>query len=319
MNGTSSLSPLLLERDLKHHQVPRHHRVREYPPCLLEQREVVFLVSWADVDEHELANVRLPSHLRRLARCRMGALRGFVGEFVGERAVVDQHIGSPGKLDDVFTRPCVPCVGDFPSGAGRAYHLLWFHRAPIRQLDGLSCLETRKVGTSFHPKGSRFFGVKPPRALILNQCIGKGWHRVADIRGQDSVALAAEFRPRLQLAHLDIEGESVVGDLKVGFKSLALSRRTVDLERSRAVHQGQRLDEPSQAKEVVAVQVGYEDGVKLHGAEAGEGHLPLGTFGNVEQQELTVALQSYRWKPALDGRDAATCTEEDEFRRYPKY
>ena len=84
-----------------------------------------------------------------------------------------------------------------------------------------------------------------------------------DIGGQDAIALTFKLLPRLQLTHLHLEGEGVVGDLEVVLDAFALTLGAVDFELSLPVRQRHRLNESREAEEVVAMKVGYKDGVEL--------------------------------------------------------
>jgi hypothetical protein len=63
---------------------------------------------------------------------------------------------------------------------------------------------------------------------------------------------------------------------------------------------------------VVAVKVRYENRFQLHRAQPSERHLPLSAFTTIEQQELSIALQSYRGQAALSRRDAAAGSKKNK-------
>ncbi|KAF5030399.1 hypothetical protein DSECCO2_638530 [anaerobic digester metagenome] len=85
--------------------------------------------------------------------------------------------------------------------------------------------------------------------------------------------------------------------------------RTVDRERLGSSHERKRLDKPEDAKEVVGMPVGDEDGVN---GEPGPGthHLLLGALPAVEEQGVGAAPDQDAGGVPLRGRERSRRAEE---------
>ena len=96
-------------------------------------------------------------------------------------------------------------------------------------------------------------------------------------------------------------------------EQVAHAARAVDGEpRLLAAAQGERLQHPGQAEEVVGVQVREEDLLELRQADGRALELPLRSLGAVEEQPLAAAPEEERRRRAPRGRHRRRGAEEDE-------
>ena len=90
------------------------------------------------------------------------------------------------------------------------------------------------------------------------------------------------------------------------------SPRAVDLERDLASTQGERLEHPRQAEDVIGVEVRDEDLAQLDQPDDGTQQLPLGSLRAVEEQALAPPADEQRRRRTLGRRHRARGAEEDE-------
>ena len=91
------------------------------------------------------ADVRALRDVCGLGRGLMHRLAGALGLLVGERRLRDQHLGSPGSLDDRLGRCRVTGDGELSSGPWRTDHLFGRDRRAVRKRHCFSMLQPRRV------------------------------------------------------------------------------------------------------------------------------------------------------------------------------
>src|SRR5882762_469456 len=124
--------------------------------------------------EHETPSLGAQRYLRRLARRRMPRLLGPLLLLLPKRRLVDQEIRPLRRIDHGGTRPRVTGEDDQPARALWAHNPLGTHRPPVRQLDRLAPLQLPPQVPFRNTGRPRFVGIKPPRPLVLAQCVADG-------------------------------------------------------------------------------------------------------------------------------------------------
>ena len=127
----------------------------------------------------------------------------------------------------------------------------------------------------------------------------------------EPVVVALERVARPELHELERVAEPAE-DPPQAREELLEARRAVDRERGLASAQGERLQHPRQAEEVVGVVVREEDLAQLDEADVGAQQLALRPLGAVEQEPLAAAAHERGRGRTLRGRHRARGAEEDD-------
>src|SRR3954453_16334097 len=157
---------LLGERDLDGVEVARDLGGREGLTRLLA--DLAPAVARRDVRQREQAHLRVARQRRRLARGRVPGLSRALGLLVGERRLVDEHVGLVGGDGELARRPGIARDDDLATSPLRADDLLGAHA-----VDRLALLQAAEIGPGRHPEPRRDLGVEAPRPRVLDDDVGQ--------------------------------------------------------------------------------------------------------------------------------------------------
>ena len=134
---------------------------------------------------------------------------------------------------------------------------------------------------------------------------------MADSEGPELVAVARQHRSRGELDHVHLVAQAPE-DPRQRREERIEPPWPVQSQRHFAAAEGERLQHPRQAEEVVGVEVREEDLVELDQADVRAQELPLRALAAVEEQLLAAAPDERGGRSAASGRHRAGRAEEDD-------
>ena len=213
----------------------------------------------------------------------------------------------------VVRRSGVPGVHDRTAGPRGAHHVRGMNDpvADVHRFPGLEATEVRTVNA----ERARENGIEAPSLRPFVDPVGERGDGVFGVRGADRVALELHRLSRREGVHLDRKPEGVVPHGERAGDHLLRVRGTVDVERLRPMVEAHALDEPGEAQEVVAVEMGQEDPSDAHERRGRVEELTLRALPAVEEEQLPLEVQRDRARRAVLGRPRPGGPEEGDAHR----
>src|SRR3954452_3439534 len=265
---------LLRQRHVDRVEVARDDGAREHRARLVA--DLAAAVAGGDVGQREQPDVGLAGDLGRLAGGAVAGLERAVSRLLGERRLVDEHVGADRGGADHVARRGVAGDDDGAAGARRPDDLLG-----ADAVAALAALQAPEVGPERHPARRGELGVEAPGALVLDDGVAEGLQPVADVERADLVAVVAHGLAGLELDDAERIAQAPVDELHRAHE-LGRAGRAVDGEGRVAVAQVEGLEHAGQPEPVVGVQVGEVAGLDVGQADGAQ-ELALGALAAVEQ------------------------------------
>src|SRR5205823_4327943 len=113
---------------------------------------------------------------------------------LGERRLVDEHIGAVCSYPELGTWAGVAGDGQLAPRTRSAHHLLGGHSG-----HGLASLQAAEIRAGTYAERRRGLRIKLPRPLVLEQDVSEGRRAVVHRHRRQVVSVPAQYLPRLQL------------------------------------------------------------------------------------------------------------------------